>query len=115
MKSFKKLIAGAVMASALALSIPGGAAAADKDHAADWKKFRIQFLVWSEESNPFFAPLVNGAKDAAAEQGVNIDIQFGNTNAANQNTIHETAIANGVDGILTTIWDDQAFTHRRAV
>jgi simple sugar transport system substrate-binding protein len=110
MRSLKALLSGGLIALSLVFGSGFHAAAADKDHAADWEKFKILFLVWSEESNPYFAPLINGAKDAAAQQGVNIDIQFGNSNATNQNTITETAIANGVDGILTTVWDDQAFT-----
>jgi simple sugar transport system substrate-binding protein len=106
---FRKAVATGVLALGVGMSTGLGGFAADKDHAADWKKFKILFLVWSEESNPYFAPLINGAKDAAAQQGVTIDLQFGNSNATNQNTITETAIANGVDGILTTVWDDQAF------
>src|ERR1700679_2268222 len=95
---FRKAVATGVLALGVGMSTGLGGFAADKDHAADWKKFKILFLVWSEESNPYFAPLINGAKDAAAQQGVNIDIQFGNSNATNQNTITETAIANGGAG-----------------
>jgi simple sugar transport system substrate-binding protein len=104
-----KLLTGVLMSGAVALSVASAAYSADSDHKDEWAKFKIQFLVWTAEGVPFFAPAIAGAQDAAAQQGVNIDIQYGGSNTANQNTIHETAIANGVNGILTTIWDDEAF------
>ena len=105
----QRMLKVAALAGLLGLSAISGASAADADHKADWNKFKVLFLVWSEQSNPFFAPVLAGARDAAAQQGINIDVQFGNTDMANQNTITETALANGTNGIITTIWDDNAF------
>ena len=42
-----------------------------------WSKIHILLVPWSQSSNAFFEAVVNGAKDAAAQQGVNVDIQFG--------------------------------------
>ena len=109
MISINKFITSTLISGALALSFASASVAADADHKEKWAKFKIQFLIWTAEGVPFFAPALEGAKDAAAQQGVNIDIQYGGSNVANQNTIHETAIASGVNGILTTIWDDEGF------
>jgi len=109
MISIRKFMTSTLLSGAFVLSFASASFAADADHKEEWAKFKIQFLIWTAEGVPFFAPALEGAKDAAAQQGVNIDIQYGGSNVANQNTIHETAIASGVNGILTTIWDDEGF------
>jgi simple sugar transport system substrate-binding protein len=106
MGGLKKLMAGLALSTVLAA---GPAFAADKDHRDEWSKMNVLFLIWSQSSNAFFAPVVNGAKDAAEQQGINIDIKYGEEDPVNQNNILETAIANKVDGIITTVANDQAF------
>ena len=63
------------------------------------RKINILFIPWSQSSNAFFEAVVNGAKDAAAQQGVNVDIQFGEEDANKQKTIFETGIANRSAGL----------------
>ena len=109
MSLIKKLLAGAVMAGALALSATTATIAADADHKADWAKINILFVPWSQSSNPFFEAVIDGAKDAAAQQGVNIDVQFGEEDQKHQLGILETGIANKVSAIAVNIADDNAY------
>ncbi|MET1416680.1 substrate-binding domain-containing protein [Roseibium sp. HPY-6] len=83
--------------------------AADSDYADEWKDIDVLFLIWSTESNPFHGVVRTGALDAAKQQGINIDVQYGNEDPINQNNILELAIANEVDGIVTTVPNDDAF------
>ena len=87
----------------------GSAKAIDKDSDNDWSDINILFLVWTAEEVEFFVPSINGAHDAAEDQGVNIYMEFGDSDTAKTNDILETAIANKVDGIAMTVWDDDAF------
>ena len=99
----------AAIALALALSAAASAYAADADHKAEWSKIHILLVPWSQSSNPFFEAVLNGAKDAAAQQGVNVDVQFGEEDQNREKTILETAVANKVDGIAVNIADDNAY------
>jgi simple sugar transport system substrate-binding protein len=83
--------------------------AVDSDYRDEWKNINILFVPWSESSNPFFEAVVNGAKDAAEQQGVNIDIQFGEEDQRHQLSILETGVANKVSGIAVNIADDDAY------
>ena len=83
--------------------------ALDAEHKADWSKIHILLVPWSQSSNAFFEAVVNGAKDAAAQQGVQLDIQFGEEDQSREKTILETAVANKVDGIAVNIADDDAY------
>jgi simple sugar transport system substrate-binding protein len=109
MKSVTKLLAASAIGAVLALSGAVNAGAADADHKADWGKLRILLVPWSQSSNAFFEAVVNGAKDAAAQQGVQLDIQFGEEDQSREKTILETAVANKVDGIAVNIADDNAY------
>ena len=109
MKSVTKLLAASAIGAVLALSGAVNASAADADHKADWGKLRILLVPWSQSSNAFFEAVVNGAKDAAAQQGVQLDIQFGEEDQSREKTILETAVANKVDGIAVNIADDNAY------
>lgn len=103
--NFKTGIAGLALSTALALG--GIARADDKDH--DWSDIDILMLHWSQASNPFFEAVNNGGKDAAAQQGITLDIQYGEEDPVNETTILETAIANKVDAIVVGIADDNAY------
>ncbi len=70
---------------------------------------KITFIVYTEASVEFFVPVVNGAKDAAQQFGVDLDIQYGDSDPVKQNNLIETAIANKVNGIAVSIQDDKAF------
>lgn len=102
---FKKMVAALAVTTALVTS--SVALGADKDH--DWSKINILMLHWSQASNPFFEAVNNGGKDAAAQQGVNLDIQYGEEDPVTETTILETAIANKVSAIVVGIADDNAY------
>jgi ABC-type sugar transport system substrate-binding protein len=72
-------------------------------------KINILFVPWSQSSNPFFEAVVNGAKDAAEQQGVNVDVQFGEEDQSRTKTILETGVANRVTGIAVNVADDNAY------
>lgn len=105
----KKHIAGAALTAALLMTTANVARAADADHKADWAKLHILLVPWSQSSNPFFEAVVSGARDAAAQQGVQLDIQFGEEDQNREKTILETAVANKVDAIAVNIADDNAY------
>jgi simple sugar transport system substrate-binding protein len=108
MSSFaKSLIVCAIGALLAGASV--NAYAVDAEHKADWSKIHILLVPWSQSSNAFFEAVVNGAKDAAAQQGVQLDIQFGEEDQSREKTILETAVANKVDGIAVNIADDDAY------
>ena len=71
--------------------------------------FKITLINYTDPSVEFFVPLEQGAKDAAALFGVDMDIQYGNSDPVTQNSLIETAIANKVDGLAVMIQDDTAF------
>ena len=85
------------------------AKAIDKDSDNDWSDINILFLIWTAEDVEFFVPSINGAHDAAEDQGISMYMEFGDSDTAKTNDILETAIANEVDGIAMTVWDDDAF------
>ncbi|MER9856401.1 MULTISPECIES: substrate-binding domain-containing protein [unclassified Mesorhizobium] len=100
---------GATIALSMMLGLAPAARAADADHKDEWSKINILFVPWSQSSNPFFEAVISGAKDAAAQQGVNIDVQFGEEDQQHQLGILETAIANKVTAIAVNISDDNAY------
>ena len=104
--SFKKII---TFVSAFVLLSFGSVKAIDKDSDQDWSDINILFLIWTAEDVEFFVPSINGAHDAAEDQGISMYIEFGDSDTAKTNDILETAIANQVDGIAMTVWDDDAF------
>ncbi len=87
----------------------GSVKAIDKDSDNDWSDLDILYLVWTAEDVEFFVPSINGAHDAAEDQGISLFMEFGDSDTAKTNDILETAIANEVDGIAMTVWDDDAF------
>lgn len=109
MKRAATLFAGSALSAAMALFASVSAHAADADHKAEWSKIDILLIPWDQSSNAFFEAVVNGAKDAAAQQGVKLDIQFGEANQEREKTILETGIANKVSGIAINIADDNAY------
>ena len=104
-----KMMTSTAFAAALSLVPIASAPAADEDHKAEWEKINILFVPWSQSSNSFFEAVVNGAKDAAKQQGVNVDIQFGEEDQKHQLGILETGIANKVSGIAVNVADDDAY------
>ena len=100
----------AAASAALAVSVAvGGTAVLAKDSDNDWSNINILVLHWSQSSNPFFEAVNNGAIDAAEDQGVTIDIQFGEEDPVVTTNKLETAIASGISGIVVAIADDNAY------
>jgi simple sugar transport system substrate-binding protein len=96
------------MAGALGLlsaSVMGsGAVSAQED------KVDVTFIIYTAAGDPFWNPVIHGAEEAAKDRGVNIDIQYADSDPVKQNNLIETAIANKVDGIALVNWLPDAFT-----
>jgi simple sugar transport system substrate-binding protein len=71
---------------------------------------KVTMIIYAAQSVEFFVPVVQGAKDAAAQFGVDLDVQYSDGDPVKQNNQIETAIANKVDGIAVSIPDDNAFS-----
>lgn len=69
----------------------------------------ITMIIYASAGVPFFQPLELGATTAAEALNVNLDIQYAQNDTVRQNNIMDTALANGIDGLLVEIWDDNAF------
>ena len=100
-------VASLILGTALVAGSWTLAAAKDSDH--DWSGINIMVLHWSESSNPFFEAVNTGVIDAAEDQGVTVDIQFGEEDPVVTSNKLETAIANKVDAIALAIADDNAY------
>ncbi len=70
---------------------------------------KVTMIIYSPQSVEFFVPVENGAKAAADMFGLDLDIQFADSDPVKQNNMIETAIANKVDAIAVSIPDDNAF------
>jgi simple sugar transport system substrate-binding protein len=101
----KKFLGGVAAGAMLCAAQPVMA----QDSANDWSGINILVLHWSQSSNPFFGPVNAGAEDAAEDQGVTVDVQFGEEDPVVTSNILETAIANGVDAIALGLADDEAY------
>lgn len=95
------------LASALAMFafIPFSQVAAAADDAVD-----VTFIIYTAPGDPFWNPVIHGAEEAAKDRGVNLDIQYADSDPVKQNNLIETAIANQVDGIAIVNWLPDAFT-----
>ncbi|WP_119071238.1 substrate-binding domain-containing protein [Aggregatilinea lenta] len=103
MKTLIRLITLVTLVAVLAgLPIARNAAAQDDP-------LKITFIVYADASVEFFVPVVQGAEDAAELFGVDLDVQYGNSDPVQQNDLIESAIVNEVDGIAVSIQDNDAF------
>ncbi|MFH5775559.1 substrate-binding domain-containing protein [Paracoccus sp. NGMCC 1.201697] len=66
-------------------------------------------IIYLDPSVQFFNPVVKGAQDAAAQFGVDLDVQYANNDPVRQNDLIESAVAAGVDGIAVSISSSDAF------
>lgn len=82
------------------------AAMATPGFAADIKATMIIYL---DPSVQFFNPVVQGAKDAAQQFGVDLDVQYANNDPVRQNDLIDSAAAAGVAGIAVAISSSDAF------
>jgi simple sugar transport system substrate-binding protein len=77
-------------------TIPGGPSLAGKTVLLD---------IYDAEANTFFEPAINGAKAAAAEFGLNLQIEYGNNDDSTAISEIKTAIASHYAGIAAKIPD----------
>jgi ABC-type sugar transport system substrate-binding protein len=61
-------------------------------------------MVW-ETGNPFYVNFIKGQQDAAAEFGIELDVQNGNSNLATQVSVVQQFISQGKDLIVVTPGD----------
>ena len=78
-------------------------------HLDDLEEVDITLVFYSEAGAIFWEPAIKGANEAAEQFNVNLDIQYADVDPVKQNNIIETAIANKVDGIVITIFEDGTF------
>jgi hypothetical protein len=71
---------------------------------------KVSFIIYAPPATPFFEPVVAGAKDAAKAYGLDLDIQYSNSDVATQNNQINTALAAGVDALALSVASDDAFT-----
>lgn len=76
---------------------------------AQTPKPKVTLIIYTAATVEFFIPVVNGAKEAADMLGVDLDIQYGDSDPVKQNNLIDTAVANKVNGIAVSISDDDAF------
>ncbi|WP_417280277.1 substrate-binding domain-containing protein [Celeribacter sp.] len=101
----KSLLISTTTAALISAGLPAWA----QDSSKNWSDIDILVLHWSQSSNPFFEVVNAGVQDAAEDQGINVDIQFGEEDPVVTSNILETAIANGVDAIALGLADDEAY------
>lgn len=77
-------------------------------HAQD-ADVKATMIIYLDPSVQFFNPVVKGAQDAAAQFGVDLDVQYANNDPVRQNDLIEAATAAGVDGIAVAISSSDAF------
>lgn len=105
--AFVVLVLVAMLFSACTAVVPTAPAGAPA--AAAPPEHKITMIIYTPASVEFFAPAVQGAKEAAQKFNIDLDIQYADSDNVKQNNLIETAIANKVDGIAVIIQDDNAF------
>lgn len=91
-------------AAVLGVTLAGPVLAQDQSEELD-----VTMIIYAGEGVPFFEPMERAANLAAERNNINLDIQYARVDQVRQNNLIETAMANGVDGLLVEIWDDNAF------
>lgn len=116
MSRYSRILAGIAILAALAVftascskpqsETPTGTTPAPKQDAS----YKITMVIYGSPGNPFWTKVRAGAEEAGEKFGCSVDIQYANDDAAKQNDILGTAIANNVDGIALAINYDNAYT-----
>jgi len=104
--------AAAVLLTACAASSPSSTAknAATGAITSSAKGKKVTFIIYADQSTPFFIPVVNGARAAAKVYGLNLDVEYSNSNDSTQVNQIQTATAAGVNGLAVSIPSNTAFT-----
>jgi len=93
--------AAALAASLAACSSSGGGAGGSSNGQ---KQYDIGVLVF-DTTVPYFTPMIQGEKDAAAKAGVKLDIQNGQGDLAREIAIINQFVAQGKDAMILTVSD----------
>jgi simple sugar transport system substrate-binding protein len=86
----------------------GNAASGTLSSSAKGKK--VDFIIYADQSTPFFNPVVAGAKAAAGIYGLNLDVEYSDSDNSTQVNQIETATASGVNALAVSIPSNTAFT-----
>ena len=88
----------AVAAAALSLALASGRADAQGS-----PKLHVSFLSYVQPGDQLFEIVHRGAKDAARDLGVDLDIQYASLDPVRMNSLIDTAISNRADGIALSL------------
>lgn len=91
-----------------AASGAGNAASGTLSGTAHGKK--VTFIIYADPSTAFFNPVINGARAAAKVYGLNLDVEYSNSDTSTQVNQIETAVAGGVNALAVSIPSNTAFT-----
>lgn len=109
--SFAITVAAIVLVAACSANSAGGAKnAATGTISGSAKGKKVTFIIYADQSTPFFIPAVNGARAAAKVYGLNLDVEYSNSNDSTQVNQIQTATAAGVNGLAVSIPSNTAFT-----
>lgn len=103
--------AAAIALTACAGNTSGGgttAASGTLHSTAHGKK--VTFIIYADQSTPFFNPVVDGARAAAKVYGLNLNVEYSDSNNSTQVNQIETASAGGVNALAVSVPSNTAFT-----
>lgn len=88
----------------------GGTSAASSTLKSTAHGKKVTFIVYADQSTPFFNPVVDGARAAAKVYGLNLNVEYSGSNDSTQVNQIETASTGGVDALAVSIPSNTAFT-----
>jgi simple sugar transport system substrate-binding protein len=72
---------------------------------------KVSFFVYTSPGTEFWSVVERGAKDAAKQYNIKLDIQYGDGDTTKYNNLIQTAVTNKVDGIAVSVPDNNAYTN----
>jgi simple sugar transport system substrate-binding protein len=103
--------ATAIMLAACAGNSPSTAAnAAHGTLSGSAQGKKVTFIIYADQSTPFFNPVVAGAQAAAKIYGLKLNVEYSNSENTTQVNQIETATAGGVNALAVSIPSNTAFT-----
>lgn len=91
-------------------SATGSAGTANHSASTPASGKKVTFIIYADQSTPFFLPVVSGAQAAAKTFGLNLDVEYSGSNSTTQNNQIETAVAGGTNALAVSIPSNTAFT-----
>jgi ABC-type sugar transport system substrate-binding protein len=104
--AFKRRLACASVVAVAALSLAACSTPSDAGGDGGSDGYEIGVLVF-DTTVPYFTPMIQGEKDAAAELGVTLDIQNGQGDLAQEIAIINQFVAQGKDALIITTSDGE--------